>query len=128
MAKSKEIVIDFTAPSRLWREAAATSVLRIVQNGLPGTRVVFSDGREVPLPTDLILAAGDETGAARVTFGGFRFDGLEDSVLVFRRIADVRPAEELSDERGLRMTLLVDMVAAVWIGGDIAWTRSAAHH
>lgn len=122
------IVVEFTASSRIWREGAAASGLPIVQNGLPGTRVLFGDGREVPLPTDLIVEAADEGGSARVTFGGFRYDGLEDGVLVFRRVADLRPSGELSEERGLRMTLLVDMVAAVWVGGELAFTRGAARH
>jgi len=122
------ILVEFAAPSRLYREGAAKSSLHIVQNGLPGTRVLFGDGREIPLPTDLIVELGDETGAARVTFGGFRFDGALGELLVFRRVADLLPSEGLSDERGLRMTLPFDSVAALWVGGELAWTRSSAHH
>ena len=100
--------------------------LRIVQNGPPGTFVRFADGSRVPLPTDQIVSSEDGAGAARVGFGGMRFDGLEGGLLTFRRFRDLLAEHELSPERGRRMTLEPEMVAAVFIEGRLVWGRPTA--
>lgn len=97
--------------------------LHIVQNGPPGTFVTFADGRRVPLPTDQIVSSEDGAGAARVGFGGMRFEGIEDGLLTFRRVRDLLAEHELSPERGRRMTLKPEMVAAVFMEGRLAWGR-----
>ena len=97
--------------------------LQIVQNGPPGTFVRFADGRRVPLPTDQIVSSDDGAGAARVGFGGMRFDGVEGGLLTFRRFRDLVAEHELSPERGRRMTLEPEMVAAVFIEGRLVWGR-----
>ena len=64
------LLIRFVENTRLRREAAFSSGLPIIGNGPPGTFVVFPNGREVPLPTDQIVASDDDSGAALVSFGG----------------------------------------------------------
>jgi len=54
-----------TANRRLWPK------LPIVQNGPPGTAIVFADGTKVPLPTDQIVFAEDGGGRRPC---GFRRD------------------------------------------------------
>ena len=115
------LLIEFIAKTQLYREPEVVPKLPIVQNGPPGTFVVFSDGRKVPLPTDQIVFDDDTTGGARVGFGGMSFEGLEDGYLVFYRVRDLRPEEELSPQRGRRMTLEPQMVSAIYLDGRKAW-------
>lgn len=124
--------VEFVQGSRIHREAAfATTVpalralpaLRVVQNGPPGTFVTFADGGRVPLPTDQIVSTEERAGAAQVGFGGMRFDGLEGGHLTFRRVRDLLAEHELSPERGRRMTLKPEMVAAVFMEGRLVWGR-----
>ncbi len=115
------VIVEFIAGTRLYFDPPHQSGLPIVGNGPPGTFVLFLDGRRVPLPTDQIVLAEDKTGAARVGFGGMRFDGIEDGQLVFRRVRDLWPADRLSPERGRRMTLEPEMVSAVLFDGHLAW-------
>lgn len=115
------LLIEFIAKTQLYREPEVVPKLPIVQNGPPGTFVVFSDGRKVPLPTDQIVFDDDTTGRARVGFGGMSFEGLEDGYLVFYRVRDLRPEEELSPQRGRRMTLEPQMVSAIYLDGRKAW-------
>lgn len=116
--------ILFVAGTRVRREPPFSPGLPIVGNGPPGTFVVFQSrqsGREVPLPTDQIVETSDEGGAARVGFGGMRFDGIEGGQLVFRRIKDLWPEAQLSPERRQRMTLELDMVAAIFVEDRLVW-------
>lgn len=113
--------IRFVENTRLRREAAFSSGLPIIGNGPPGTFVVFPNGREVPLPTDQIVASDDDSGAALVSFKKLHFDGLERGQFVFRRIKELWPDEQLSSERSRKMTLRVDMVAAIFVSGVLVW-------
>jgi len=97
------------------------SKLPILQNGPPGTSVVFRDGAEVPLPTDQIVFAEDGRGAAHVGFGGMSFAGIEDGELVFLRVRDLQPEALLSPQRGRRMTLEPRMVASIAVDGRVVW-------
>jgi len=121
-------IVEFVRGSRIEKDRpvnrpASGANLRIVQNGPPGTFVRFADGGRVPLPTDQIVSSDDGAGAARVGFGGMRFDGIEGGLLTFRRFRDLRAEHELSPERGRRMTLKPETVAAVFIEGRLVWGR-----
>jgi hypothetical protein len=115
------LLIEFVLGTRLFREAPFTSGLPIVGNGPPGTFVVFASGQKVSLPTDQVVTGEDASGAARVGFGGMRFDGVEAGQLVFRRVKELWPEAQLSPERGRRMTLEPAMVAAVLVQGVRVW-------
>jgi hypothetical protein len=115
------LLIEFVAKTELYREPQVVPRLPIVQNGPPGTFVVFADGKKVPLPTDQIVFADDATGAARVGFGGMSFEGLEDGALVFYRVRDLAPEETLSPQRGRRMTLESQRVSAIYVDGRKTW-------
>lgn len=119
------LLIEFIAGTRLFREAAFTTGLPIVGNGPPGTFVIFPAGHRVPLPTDQVTEYDDGSGAARVSFGGMRFAGLQNGQLVFHRFKDLWPAAQLSPERGIRMTLETAMVAAVLVDGVQVWPPPA---
>ena len=116
-------VVEFAPGSRVHKERSFWPGLPVVQNGPPGTFVTFADGSRVPLPTDQIVLAEDAGGAARVGFGGMRFDGIEQGLLTFRRVRDLAAEHELSPERGRRMTLAPKMIAAVFMEGQLAWGR-----
>ena len=122
-------IVEFVRGSRIAKDPPVTrppasgANLRIVQNGPPGTFVRFADGGRVPLPTDQIVSLDDGGGAARVGFGGMRFDGIEEGLLAFSRFRDLLAEHELSPERGRRMTLEPAMVAAVFVEGRLAWGR-----
>jgi hypothetical protein len=115
--------VEFVPGSHVDRERPFVPGLPIVRNGPPGTFVTFADGRRVPLPTDQITSVENGGGAARVGFGGMRFEGVEDGQLTFRRVRDLAAEHELSPERGRRMTLDPQMVAAVFMEGRLAWGR-----
>jgi len=119
-------IVEFVQWTRVEKERAFVPGLPVVQNGPPGTFVTFADGRRVPLPTDQIVFAEDNGGAARVGFGGMRFDGVEGGLLIFLRVRDLVPGHELSPERGRRMTLEPKMIAAVFMEGRLAWGRPMA--
>jgi hypothetical protein len=121
--RAAPLVIEFVAGTRLRREAPFSPGLPIVGNGPPGTFVIFPGpgGRQVPLPTDQVVYSEDGGGAAHVRFGGMRFDGIEGGLLVFRRVKDLWPEAQLSPERGRRMTLEPEMVAAILVEGVAVW-------
>jgi hypothetical protein len=83
--------------------------------------VRFADGTLVPLPSDQIVFADDREGSAQVAFGGMEPAGMEDEQLVFYRVKDVLPTEQLSPQRGVRMTLEPWMVASVISYGAVVW-------
>ena len=115
------LLIEFTSGTRITREPEVQSQLPILQNGPPGTSVVFQDGAEIPLPTDQIVFAEDGGGAAQVGFGGMSFAGIEDGELVFLRVRDLQPEELLSPQRGRRMTIEPRMVASIAVDGHVVW-------
>jgi hypothetical protein len=52
-----------------------------------------------------------------------RWGGVEGGLLTFHRVRDLLPEHELSPERGRRMTLAPEMVAAVFMEGRLVWGR-----
>ncbi len=120
-AKPVKLMVHFVEGTRVVREQRAVSTLSIVQNGPPGTSVVFKDGSRVPLPTDQIVHFDDADGAAHVGFGGMSFVGIEQGELTFLRVRDLAPDAELSPERGRRMTLAPTMVRAIDVDGARVW-------
>ena len=115
------LLVEFVSGTSLYREPESISKLPIVQNGPPGTFVIFSDGRKVPLPTDQIVFADDTGAGARVGFGGMSFKGMEEGHLVFYRVRDLRPEGELSPQRGRKMTLEPQMVSSIHVDGRHVW-------
>jgi hypothetical protein len=105
------LYITFFSPSTLHREAERRSDLPIIGNGPPATFVHFPDGLRVSLPTDQIVFASDETGCARVAFGGMRFVGAR----------EVLPADQLSPARSHVMHLAESWVDSVEHGGVTIW-------
>jgi len=120
------LLVEFVSGTSLYREPETVSKLPILQNGPPGTCVVFSGGRQVPLPTDQIVFADDTSGRARVGFGGMSFEGMGESHLVFYRVRDLRPEEELSPERGRKMTLEPHMVSSIYVDGRHVWPAGSS--
>jgi hypothetical protein len=115
------LLIDFAAPSSIFRETDRISTLRIIGNGPPGTFVLFPNGFRVSLPTDQIVFADDTGGHARVGFGGMQFVGSDAGHLVFVRIRELRPEDELSPARSHTMRLDSQRVAAVLVDGCPVW-------
>jgi len=123
------LLVEFVSGTRLYREPETIPKLPIVQNGPPGTFVVFSDGRKVPLPTDQIVFGDDTGGSARVGFGAMCFEEMEEGHLgdlVFYRVRDLRPEEELSPQRGRKMTLEPHMVSSIYVDGRHVWPLSSS--
>jgi hypothetical protein len=96
-------------------------MLPIVGNGPPGTFVVFSEGLRVSLPTDQITYADDSAGHVIVGFGGMSFAGVEGEVLIFRRVRELFPEDQLSPARSHTMRLEARWVAAVSVDGRAVW-------
>jgi len=115
------LLIDFATPSSIFQERNRISTLRIIGNGPPGTFVCFPNGLRVSLPTDQIVFADDTGGHARVGFGGMQFVGSEEGHLVFVRIRELLPEEQLSPARSHTMRLDSQRVATVWVDGRPVW-------
>jgi hypothetical protein len=121
------LVIDFAAPTSLLREQHRLSALPIIGNGPPGTFVLFPQGLRVSLPTDQILFADDSGGHARVGFGGMRFVGLQEGRLVFSRIRELFPEDQLSPARSHTMRLDPQWVATISVEGRLVWPAGLPH-
>jgi hypothetical protein len=119
------LLIDFSTPSSIFREPNRLSTLRIIGNGPPGTFVLFPNGLRVSLPTDQIVFADDTGGHARVGFGGMHFVGSEEGHLVFVRIRELHPEDQLSPARSHTMLLDSQRVTRVSVDGYPVWPASA---
>ena len=115
------LLIDFVVPSSIFREPDRVSTLRIIGNGPPGTFVLFPNGFRVSLPTDQIVFSDDSGGHARVGFGGMQFVGSEEGYLVFVRIRELLPEDQLSAARSHTMRLDPQRVATVSVEGRAVW-------
>jgi len=115
------LLIDFATPSSIVREQNRISTLRIIGNGPPGTFVLFPNGFRVSLPTDQIVFADDSGGHARVGFGGMRFVGSDDGQLVFVRVRELLPEDQLSPARSHTMRLAPQWVDTVLANGHRVW-------
>jgi hypothetical protein len=115
------LLIDFATPSSIFREHNRVSPLRIIGNGPPGTFVLFPNGLRVSLPTDQIVFADDSGGHARVGFGGMRFVGVEARHLVFVRVRELVPEDQLSPARSHTMRLDSQWVSTVSADGHPVW-------
>jgi hypothetical protein len=115
------LLIDFTAPTSLLREQDRISTLPIIGNGPPGTFVLFPNGLRVSLPTDQIVFADDTSGHVQVGFGGMQFVGLEEGRLVFVRIRELFPEDQLSPARSHTMRLDPQWVATISVDGRSIW-------
>ena len=115
------LTIVFGPGARLDRERDRPSHFPIHRNGPPGTFVVFNTLR-VSLPTDQIVLADENDGAVTIGFGGFRFDGIRDGALVFSRVRDLLPGEQLSPDRSRTMTLDPSWVVAIEVDGVRVWS------
>jgi hypothetical protein len=111
------LLIEFAAPSSLFREQPRPSALPIIGNGPPGTFVLFPRGLKVSLPTDQIVLADDALGYARVKFGGMRFVGVDDDRLMFVRVRELYPENQLSPARSKTMRLDREWVTAIFMDG-----------
>jgi hypothetical protein len=119
------LLIEFTTPSLIFRERNRSSPIRILGNGPPGTFVVFPDGLRVSLPTDQIVFADDTGGHARVGFGGMQFVGAEGAHLVFTRVRELLPEDQLSPARSHTMRLDPHWVTAISATGRPVWLRGS---
>ena len=115
------LLVDFAAPSSVFREEDRVSALPIIGNGPPGTFVLFPSGLRVSLPTDQIIYADAADGRARVGFGGMQFVGQDEGHLVFVRIREVLPPNQLSPDRSHTMRLDARWVASVSVDGQLVW-------
>ena len=105
------LLIDFAAPTSLLREPHRTSSLF----------VLFPNGLRVSLPTDQIVFSDDTPGHVRVGFGGMRFVGSEMGRLVFVRIRELVPKDQLSPDRSHTMLLDPQWVATISVDGRPVW-------
>ena len=121
------LLIEFVAPSSLVRERNRSSMLPIIGNGPPGTFVHFPHGLSVSLPTDQIVFAEDAGGRARVGFGGMQFAGVEDGHLVFVRVRELLPEDQLSPARSHRMKLDLQWVETVSVEGREIWRAESGY-
>ena len=115
------LLIEFAEPTSILREQNRMSPLPIIGNGPPGTFVLFPNGLRVSLPTDQIVFADDSDGYARVGFGGMRFVGFQDGRLVFVRIRELFPEDQLSPARSHTMRLHPQWVTTISVAGSRVW-------
>ena len=116
------LLVEFAAGTRLFREPDLVQGLPILGNGPPGTFVTFPNGLRVSLPTDQIVYSDDTGTGARVGFGGMRFAGFEAEHLIFHRVREMHPEDQLSPARSGTMVLSTRWVAAISVEGREVWT------
>ena len=119
------LLIDFAAPTSLFREQDRPSTLPVIGNGPPGTFVLFPNGLRVSLPTDQIVFADDTSGHARVGFGGMQFEGVKEGRLVFVRVRELFPEDQLSPARSHTMRLDPRWVATISVDGRPVWPAAS---
>ena len=115
------LLIEFVAGTSVYRERDLPQGLPMVQNGPPGTFIVFQDGLRVSLPTDQIVHVDENGAGARVGFGGMRFAGMEPRGLIFHRVLELHPEEQLSPARSRTMVLNPQWVRSIVIVGREVW-------
>lgn len=115
------LLIEFAAGTRLFREPDLPQGLPILHNGPPGTFVTFPDGLRVSLPTDQIVYSDDTGAGARVGFGGMSFAGIDAERLLFHRVREIHPEDQLSPARSRTMVLSMRWVASISIEGHEVW-------
>jgi hypothetical protein len=115
------LLIEFAPHTSLYRERDLVSTFPIVRNGPPGTFVLFPGGLRISLPTDQIVFAEDGGDRARVGFGGMSFAGIEEGRLIFHRVRELRPEDQLSPARSHKMTLEPHMVSSICVDGRPVW-------
>ncbi len=113
--------VEFVAGTSLYSECDRVSHLPILGNGPPGTFVIFPDGLRVSLPTDQIVSINDAAGCACVAFGGMRFIGADAHRLLFIRVRELHPEEQLSPARSHVMTLEPSWVSSVRANDRHVW-------
>ena len=121
------LLIEFASHTSIYHEQELVSQLPIIRNGPAGTFVVFPGGLRVSLPTDQIIFADDTGGCARVGFGGMQFVGFEGGRLVFVRIRELFPEDQLSPDRSHTMRLDPQWVATISVDGRPIW-RAGSHN
>jgi len=130
LAREQVRTADLVANPGCYPTAAALALVPLLRAGLIQRDSIIinaaSGGRQVPLPTDQIVFADDTSGSARVGFGGMSFEGMGESHLVFYRVRDLRPEEELSPERGRKMTLEPHMVSSIYVDGRHVWPAGSS--
>ena len=114
------LLIVFAPGTRLDREHDRQSHFPIYRNGPPGTFVVL-DTLRISLPTDQIVFAEEANGVVTVGLGGFRFEGSDGQRLVFSRVRDLLPEDQLSPDRSWTMTLEPSWVGAIEVDGVHMW-------
>ena len=119
------LLVEFAPGTSLFREQDLVSQLPIWRNGPAGTFVIFPGGLRVSLPTDQIVSADDVGGRARVGFGGMRFTGMAEGRLIFLRVRELHPEEQLSPARSHTMTLEPSWVSRVLVDGRLVWPADA---
>ena len=77
--------------------------------------------RRVSLPTDQIVSMDDTGGCARVAFGGMHFSGVDDGRLIFVRVQELHPEEQLSPARSHIMALEAPWVSLILANGRPVW-------
>ena len=115
------LLIEFAPGTALYRERDLVSALPIVRNGPPGTFVVFPGGLRISLPTDQIVFADEAGSRVRVGFGGMSFAGTEEGRLIFFRIRELHPEDQLSPARSHKMILEPHLVSSIYVDGRPVW-------
>ena len=115
------LLIQFITGTSVYRERDLTEGLPIVQNGPPGTFIVFPEGLRVSLPTDQIVHVDETRAGARVGFGGMCFVGVEARGLIFHRVLELHPEEQLSPARSRTMVLDPQWVHSIVVAGREVW-------
>ena len=87
---------------------------------------MFPDGLRVSLPTDQIVFAEESDQGVRVGFGGMSFVGIADGRLIFHRVREMRPEDQLSPARSHTMILEPHLVSSIRVRGRAVWSPGAS--
>lgn len=125
-AKQPPVVIEFLPGSTLKHPEIALNNDDPHYRVNPQSTVHFSNGAQISVPADQIVLHEYTDKQVRIGLGGMSYEGIENDQLVFWRVKDLFPEEELHPQREMKFTIDLNLVSRIQIHGTQVWPRSAA--
>ena len=127
--KQSPVVVEFSKGAKVFVDPGipTTPVHPDLREGPPPTQVRLADGTLVELPSDqMLFSEQTKSGTSRVGLGGMSFEGTSDEgKLLFWRVLDLLPEENIAWNRIDRIALDPRQVSQVLVDGRVVWKFSA---
>lgn len=117
------IVIEFIPGLEIQKVPQARAAFRGVSRLAAHTDVASPDGcSRVQIPSDqIVFDDRAKSGALRIGLGGMSFEGLESEKLVFWRVRDVLPSEQIGSGSADKVLISTSLVSRLSVQGAQVW-------